>query len=96
MPRIVTNNQERPLIGWDELTDKERKWFDASQPDSLFFRYRGWVYDYYEMPMAPDSLKALGWDGALADTVWTAIIVRYFDRDGYALDGVIVGYYIAD
>ena len=93
MPKIVTNNQERPLITWDELTDKEREWFDASRSDSLFFRYRGWVYDYYDMLIAPDSLKALGWDGALADTVWSAIVVRYFDRGGYDLDGVIVGYY---
>ena len=93
MPRIVTNGHERPLIGWDELTDKEREWFDASQSNSLFFRYRGWAYDSYDMPVAPDSLKVLGWDGALADSVWSAIVVRYFDRHGYALDGVIVGYY---
>ena len=96
MAKIVTNNHERPLINWEELTDKEREWFDyPSAPDSLFFRYRGEVYDFYDMPIAPDSLKALGWDGALADTVWTAIVVRYFGRDGHTLDGVVVGYYVS-
>ena len=96
MPKIVTNNHVRPLIGWDELTDKEREHFDPASSESVFFRYRGWVYDYYDIPLAPDSLKARGWDGALADSLWTAIVVRYFDCNGCALDGVVVGYYISD
>ena len=30
---------------------------------------------------------------ALAETVWSAVVVRYFDRDGHVLDGVVVGHY---
>jgi hypothetical protein len=40
---------------------------------------------------APDSLKKLGWDGFNSDSYWSGLAFRYFDRDGYELDGVIIG-----
>lgn len=95
---ITTNNHIRPLIGWNELTDKERTWFDyiESPEDAVFFRYRGNVYDYNEIPIAPHNLKALGWDGALPESLWTAVVVRCFDKEGYPFDGVVVGYYVEE
>lgn len=53
MPNIITNNQYRPLLVWDDLTRKEQANFDWVAPEDWgyeFFRYRGRVYSLSEFP----------------------------------------------
>lgn len=107
MPLTVTTNHHRRevLDAW-ELTPAEREEFDyldwkaleAGEDSASFFRYKGQLYDLSDMPMAPDALKALGWDGFASDTFWSGIAVRYFTEDGYETTGeyVVVGRVIAE
>lgn len=42
---IKTNGHYRPLLCWEELTQKERGEFDWNGADwDSFFRYRGYTY----------------------------------------------------
>lgn len=102
---IVTNNKPRPIVDACELTPAERERFDyldwpaitAGEDSASFVRYKGDLFDLGEVLMAPDDLKALGWDGYVTGTYFSGWCFRYFDRDGYELDGgdsVIVGLYM--
>ena len=43
--------------------------------------------------MSATRIKALGYDGTWAESAFSAVVVSYFDRDGYELDeSIIVGY----
>lgn len=52
----------------------------------LSFRYKGETYSLDDFSVAPDSLP--GWDGAMATTYFSGILVRFLDDDM-----VIVGRY---
>ena len=83
-----TNNQSRPLLVWEDLTPKEQAGLDYIKPDETgaqFFRYKGCVYDSCDIPRASADLAP--WDGCLAESYFSAILVRYTDD----LEGVIVG-----
>jgi len=74
--KIVTNNQPRQLLDWDNLTPKEQKeldYFDPSEDSGNFFRYKGQVYDLGEF-MRVDSLP--GWDGASAQSAFHGVLVK--------------------
>lgn len=78
---VVTNNQPRLLLSWDELTPKEQREFDylegEARYDADFVRYRGRVYELGEFDIAGESLPA--WEGAQADSYFSGILVRYCD-----------------
>lgn len=100
---IITNNVPRYTIDAHELTDAERAEFDyldwpaidAGEESATFFRYRGDLYDLEEF-MA--NLRETGgtrrtggldgWDGYMADSYYSAIIVKLADDCG---ESVIVG-----
>ncbi len=95
--RIRCNYIPRPRMVWSDHTDKEPEDWLPKQSDEvgmIWFRYRGDVYCLEDFTRAPHSLLALGFDGCQAMSVWDAIVVSYFDKDGYELDGgdsIIVG-----
>ena len=94
---IKSNRHTRDLVGFFDLPASERDDFDyvegEEQYSLRFFSYRGSWYDYFEFEVAPDSFKARGWDGVQTESYFSAVLVSYFDRDGYELeDQVIVGY----
>lgn len=95
--RIRCNNIPRPLMYWSDLTDKEREeWLPTHSDDDglVWFRYRGEVYYLGDFTRAPKDIAALGFDDCQPMSHWDAIVVRYFDKDGYELDGgdsIIVG-----
>ena len=78
--QIKTNNQPRPLLGWDELTSKEQKefdWIEDPMDTGLdFFRYKGWVYSLEEFLVAPYP-DFEGWDGYHSDSFFSGILVKY-------------------
>ena len=92
---ITTNHHPRPLLCVDELPAGVRaKYFDYvdedSQDGSRFFQYREYWYDAYEFTMAPDDLKARGWDGVQPNSYWSGIAVQWFNKDGEPYEDEIV------
>jgi hypothetical protein len=92
--KIITNNQWRPILRGDELTDKEKKEFDYINWDDFdevmnqdFFRYKGEVYHLQEFMSALYFRKE--WDGIQSDSFFSGILVRY-DKE---FENVQVGRY---
>jgi hypothetical protein len=86
------NNQYRPIIGWHDLTEKERAEFDWIEPESeygySFFRYRGQVHCLSDYMVAYDDIKALGFDALQTDTAFSAYVIKLSDDN----ESVRVGY----
>lgn len=102
---ITTNNHVRTAVDAFLLPPEVRAEFDyvdwraidSGEDFRAFVQYRGEWFDLSDVMMAPHSLKALGYDGFNSDSHWSGIAFRYFDRDGYPLDGVVVAsVYITD
>jgi len=54
--KIITNNQYRPVLCWENLTAKECAEFDKEVfYNSSFFRYRGWVYTLEDFMRVDDE-----------------------------------------
>ena len=91
--KIRTNGHYRPVLCWENLTEKERAEFDKEVfYNSSFFRYRGWVYtldDFMRVEanspvveVKHRSLKGLTfiiyeWDGVHADGFFSGVLVKY-------------------
>lgn len=94
--RIVTNNQPRLIINWDELTDAEREWFDyidpEDQPGRDFVRYKGQAYDLGDM----ERSTVAGWDIMHGDSYFSGVLFRYPREEwgGWDTDHIICGYYL--
>ena len=99
MYKITTNNHVRELVSFNELPKAVQSDFDYVDEEDRFsprfVRYREDWYDTSDVMIAPDSIKALGWDGFNSDSHWSGMVYRYFDRDGYELDGVVIGYLVS-
>lgn len=81
-----TNNVPRPLLEVSDLTPAERATVDDLEDDATVFRYRGDIIALDDIMVAPDDLKAEGYDGYSAWSIGNGIAVRFFDREGNALD----------
>jgi hypothetical protein len=105
--KVTTNNVPRPIVDAWELSASEREQFDyidweaidAGNDSASFFRYRGTPYDLGEFSAnygitrgsgLPDYLS--GWDGYMAESAFSAIVVRYSEDYEY----VIVGHVYSD
>lgn len=92
---IRTNNIPRDLIGWYQLSEKEREEFDYldwaaiddGRDSATFFKYKGRLYDLGEFVITPESLKP--WDGMAGDSAFSGVLIRLVD------DQIIVGQYFA-
>lgn len=85
MTNIITNNQYRPLLDWDDLTSKEQKDFDwIEEPlegGYTFFRYCGHVYSLDEI-MRLDTehpFHTLGYHAMLHSTYDSGILIKLSD-----------------
>jgi hypothetical protein len=97
---ITTNHVPRDLIDGALLSDEERRQFghydwpavDEGSESAKFFRYRGRTYDLADFERVDEGgeLAAAGWHGALAESVWSAVVIRLTEDRG-----VVVGYAIA-
>ena len=101
--RVTCNNVPRHLSALNELPEAERENFDYIDGPEVWtprlVRYRGGWYDTGDMMLSPSNLARLGFDGYAADSLYSGVVVRAFDRDGYLIDGggsVVVGYYYSD
>lgn len=94
--KITTNNRERDLVALADLPSDEAADFDYIEGEDQYsprlFRFRDSWWDSHEFERAPDEYKALGWDGVMGTSYFDAVVLRYFDRDGNELEGVVVGH----
>lgn len=86
--RIVTNNCQRPLRSWCELTKREQTQFNHLTEDeannSSFFRYKWQVYSLSDFMR--EGTPA-GWDGSYGQSYFDAILVKIVDSES-----IIVGH----
>lgn len=83
--KISTNNQPRPIMNWDELTEYEQSEYPTILTDGSFFRYKGQVYSLEEFINVSNSGN---WQGALAFTAFSGLLIRLVQNGEF----VIVGY----
>jgi hypothetical protein len=88
--RIVTNNQPRPICGWEFLTVGEQDDFDwihesstLTTDDADFVRYRGSVYCLNDMMAS----QLQDWDDIHHESAFSAVLVRYCDDPFYVIMG---------
>lgn len=97
--KIITNNQWRPILRGDELTDEEKKEFDYVDWNNYqavieqdFFRYKGEVYhlqDSETVPYPYSDSNFKEWDGLYSETFFSGILFK-FDQE---YENVRVGRY---
>ena len=98
---VKCNRIPRELLAWKQLEHAViGEWFGEDYNignDDMwsprFFQYRGAWYDMFEFERAGHDVSALGFDGVQTESAFSAVVVSYFDRDGYEYeDGIVVGY----
>ena len=91
---IHCNRHARPLYSYEDLPLAAQETFDYIKGEDRLsqrlFEYLGSWYDYYEFEAGTNHVKALGFDDFQTDSYFSATVVSYFDREGYALDGEII------
>jgi hypothetical protein len=95
--KIITNNQPRNLLDWNELTEKEQADYDidpSKADECSFVRYKGncyWLDGEFMVLSSVVSDPFHKWDGVLQDTFFSGILVKW-TSDG---EQVIMGRYYA-
>lgn len=94
---LSTNRIPRNLYSMCELDETVRGEFDYitkdDYPTARLFKYRGEWYDLGEFERAGHDMSAMGFDGIQTESYFSAVVVSYFESDGYELeDQIIVGY----
>ena len=76
---IRTNGHYRPVLCWENLTEKEKAEYDIEIfYNSSFFRYRGWAYALDDFMRVYDEPHFIGkWDGVHADGFFSGVLVKY-------------------
>lgn len=91
---IKTNNQARPLLSYYDLTEKQQAELGELELEQVEswkgFVFKGNVYNLDEFIILSEGSeeKALGWDGAAAQSAFHAVLVKLDHKD---FDSVIVG-----
>lgn len=101
---VRTNNVPRLLIDAYQLTTAERADFDylnwttidAGEDSATFFRFRGQLYDLGEFTADYGITRGKGlpahlakWDGYMAESAFSAVVVRYCADNDYIVVGRI-------
>lgn len=80
--KIITNHQWRPILGYHELTEKEKEGLDYLNEDNgSFFRYRGNVYPLCNImrigyPGRNNDPELKEWDAIENDTFFSGILIK--------------------
>lgn len=89
---IRTNGHYRPVLCWENLTEKECAEFDKEVfYNSSFFRYRGWAYTLEDFMRVDNNAPFKGWDGYHSDGFFSGVLVKYSNCG----DAVKVGRYFS-
>ena len=97
--KITTNNKERELLSYWQLSKRELKDFnyiERMEEDGIgrFFRYRGDCYDVSEFDIVQHTQfykegACENWHGYQSDTYFSGVLIRYSGD----FESVIVGRY---
>lgn len=98
---ITSNNHVRDLVAFDQLPESAREVFDYVAEDyderymARFVQYRGSWFDTGDTEgLAPDAMRAKGWDHYITTSYWDGYVFGYFDTDGEPYDdGVRIGHF---
>ncbi|MGQ4893356.1 MAG: hypothetical protein ACP6IQ_01885 [Candidatus Njordarchaeia archaeon] len=81
--RIVTNNQYRPILGFHDLTEKEKEEMiehfcndEEYAIDSSYFRYRKTIYPLSEFVRVEDNNLKKEWDGVLSINAFKGVLIK--------------------
>lgn len=89
--QMKTNGHYRPVLCWENLTEKERAEFDSGLfYDSSFFRYKGWVYTLDDF-MRVEGSPFYGWNGYHGESFFSGVLVKYSS----CMDAVKIGRYFS-
>jgi hypothetical protein len=90
---IITNNQSRNLLSYNELTPKEQEQFDYLTDDFKssedYIRYRNYVYALSDFENNIHNPELKGWIGHMNDSYFSGICIKY----GNNKDQIICGTY---
>lgn len=95
--QLHTSNLKGAIMALKVTTNnRERRYIVREDDDVAYLKAYGFTFDETEVLRAPDELRVLGYDGYYPAVVTNggtvAIALRYFDRDGYELDGYVAGW----
>ena len=88
---IQTNNQERPVLNWHDLTPKQQSEFDydSAAEESQFVIYKNWPYDVAEFMAVRHNDELSAWDGYSSDSFFSGVLIKFAPD----CDTVIMGRY---
>lgn len=85
MTTVTTNNRERQYI-------------NVPNDDVPYLQAYGYTFDVSEILPGTDAMRAKGYDGYYPAAVTNAgaavIVLRFFDREGYELEGYVAGWWV--
>jgi hypothetical protein len=86
---VTTNGVPRGFIDREELTPKEKEYFDWVNPEDSFgfFRFHGEVYHLSQFERISGAIP--GWDGFHPTSISTGVLIKIKDEQ------IIVGSYQA-
>ena len=75
---IISNNQERPVIDWHDLTPKQQSEFNYdSAEDSQFVVYKNWPYDVAEFMAVRHNDELSAWHGYSSDSFFSGVLIKF-------------------
>ena len=75
---IISNNQERPVIDWHDLTPKQQSEFNYdSAEESQFVIYKGWPYDVAEFMAVRHNDELSAWHGYSSDSFFSGVLIKF-------------------
>lgn len=78
--------------------NRVRQYTNLPDDDVPYLHAYGYTFDASEILPATDEMRAQGYDGYYPAAVTNAgsavIVLRYFDRDGYELEGYVAGWWV--
>jgi hypothetical protein len=87
---IISNNQERPVIDWHDLTPKQQSEFNYdSAEESQFVIYKNWPYDVAEFMAVRHNDELSAWHGYSSDSFFSGVLIKFISD----CDTVIMGRY---
>jgi hypothetical protein len=90
--KIKTNGVPRHIIGWSDLTEREKCEHDymlskAHQESAQFVRYKGNVYSIADFVFVSENIGFPGWQGYKSDSYFSGVLIR---TDKLFHDGIVI------
>jgi hypothetical protein len=74
----ISNNQERPVIDWHDLTPKQQSEFNYdSAEESQFVIYKNWPYDVAEFMAVRHNDELSAWHGYSSDSFFSGVLIKF-------------------